>query len=88
MISTKKLIYHIISEMTAKEVTTDAFSTLPYTYTNSAIKAHHVVAESSLSNPSAQTSDWTVTTSDGSLVVSGDSINGATTLTLKLVKGA
>lgn len=65
------------------EITTPSFSSLPYTYSNSNITSNMVVIYSTLSNPSAQTSNWTVTTSNGSLKVSG-SINGSTTLTLSL----
>lgn len=60
-----------------------SFSSLPQTVSNSAITADHVVVNSVLGTPSAQTGDWTVTTSDGSLTVSG-TISGSTTLTLYL----
>lgn len=86
MISVKKLIYKMMEEFTTKVITTDAFSSLPHTYSNTKIKAHHVVVDSQLSNPSAQTSDWTVTTANGSMTISG-SISGSTTLTVKLTKG-
>lgn len=64
-------------------VTTSSFSSLPQTVSNSKITAKHVVLNSVLSNPSAQISDWTVSTSAGSLTISG-SISGTTTLTLYL----
>jgi hypothetical protein len=86
MLSIKKLIYKMMEEFPTKVITTDTFSSLPYTYSNTKIKAHHVVVDSQLSNPSAQTSDWTVTTANGSMTISG-SISGATTLTVKLTKG-
>lgn len=60
-------------------------SSLPVTITNSSITANHVCIKSVLSNPSAQTADWLVTTSDGSLVISSDAasaISGTTDLTL------
>lgn len=60
-----------------------SFSSLPQTVSNSAITADHVVVNSVLGTPSAQTGDWTVTTLDGSLTVSG-TISGSTTLTLYL----
>lgn len=67
-------------------VASSSFSALPLTISNSAITSEHVVVNSELSNPSAQTGDWTVTTSNGSLTISG-SISGATTITLYLMKG-
>ena len=86
MLSVKKLIYKMMEEFPTKVITTDSFSSLPYTYNNAKIKAHHVVVDSQLSNPSAQTSDWTFTPANGSMTISG-SISGATTLTVKLTKG-
>lgn len=64
-------------------ITSGSFSSLPQTISNNKITAKHVVLNSVLSNPSAQISDWTVATADGSLTVSG-SISGSTTLTLYL----
>lgn len=60
-----------------------SFSSLPQTVSNAAIKADHVVINSTLGTPSAQTGDWTVTTAAGSLTISGN-ISGSTTLTLTL----
>lgn len=60
-----------------------SFSSLPQTITDDRINTHHIVLNSVFGNPSAQTSDWTVTTSDGSLTISG-SMSGSTTLTLYL----
>lgn len=65
------------------EVSKSAISSLPTTITNSRIKARHVVIAHELSDPSAQTGDWTVTTSDGSLTISG-SISGSTNIKLSL----
>ena len=62
-----------------------SFSALPQTITNANIDDDMVVVNSVLSNPSAQTGDWTVTTSSGSLTISG-SIRGTTTATLYLMK--
>ena len=64
-------------------ITSSSFSSLPQTISNNKITAKHVVLNSVLSNSSAQISDWTATTADGSLTVSG-SISGSTTLTLYL----
>lgn len=64
-----------------------SFSSLPQTVSYSAISADMVVLASWLSNPSAQTGDWTVTTSDGAVVVSGTiATNKSTALTLILGK--
>lgn len=62
-----------------------SFSSLPQTVTNANITEDMVVVNSVLGTPSAQTSDWTVTTSNGSATVAG-SISGSTTLTLYLMK--
>ena len=53
------------------KVTKSSFSSLPQTITNSNITSDHVVIQSYLSNPEAQAGVWTVTTSDGSLTISG-----------------
>lgn len=66
-------------------VSVASFSALPQTITNANIEDDMVVVNSVLSNPSAQTSDWTITTSSGSLTISG-SISGTTTATLYLMK--
>ena len=58
-------------------------SSLPVTISDADITANHEVINAVLSNPSAQTGDWTVTTSAGSAVISG-SISGTTNITLYL----
>lgn len=60
-----------------------SFSSLPQTVTDSRITADHVVVNSVLGTPSAQTGEWTWTTAAGSLTISG-TINGTTTMTLYL----
>lgn len=72
-----------INAIKTVEVTSSSFSSLPITISDSNITADHVVINSVLSNPSAQTGDWTVTTSTGSLTISGF-ISGSTTVTLYL----
>lgn len=62
-----------------------SFSSLPQTKNSAKITADHVVLASTVGTPSAQTGDWTVTTADGSVTVSG-SISGSTTLQLILGK--
>lgn len=66
-------------------VSVPSFSSLPQTISNASVTSDMVVVNSVLSNPSAQTSDWTVTTSNGSLTISG-SISGSTTATLDLMR--
>ena len=66
-------------------VTSDSFSSLPQTISNEKIALAMVVVNAVLSNPAAQTGDWTVTTASGSLTISG-SISGSTSITLYLEK--
>lgn len=75
------------AEVKCLVLTSASFSSLPQTITNANITSSHVVINSVLSNPAAQTGDWTVTTSNGSLTIAG-SISGSTTLTLYLLKQA
>lgn len=67
-------------------IQTTAFSSLPQTVTNDAIKSDMYAVKAELSVPSAQTSDWTVTTNDGWLTITG-SISGSTTAKLYLNPG-
>lgn len=67
-------------------LTSSSFSSLPQIITNVNITSDMVVINFVLGNPSAQTGDWTVTTSSGSLSISG-SISGSTTITLYLMRG-
>lgn len=60
-----------------------SFDSLPKTVSNAAIKAEHTVLAYSLGTPAAQTSDWTVTTSAGSLTITGN-ISGNTTMKIIL----
>lgn len=64
-------------------VTLSAFSSLPATFYETAVTADHVCIKAELGTSSAQTGDWTVTTSAGELTISG-SISGSTTATLYL----
>lgn len=65
------------------KVSFSSFSTLPQSKNNAAITANHELIGYTLGTPAAQTGNWTVTTSAGSVSVSG-SISGSTTLTLIL----
>lgn len=58
-------------------------SSLPITKNDSNVKTDMKCVKAVLGTPSAQTGDWTVTTSDGSVTVSG-SISGSTTLEIML----
>ena len=64
-------------------VSKSSVSSLPTTITDSDILATHKCVKATLSNPSAQTGDWTVTTSAGSLTISG-TISGTTDIELDL----
>lgn len=61
-------------------------SSLPKEISNSNITADMVVLKAELGTPSAQISDWTVTTVAGKLTISG-TISGSTTVKLYLIKG-
>ena len=87
----RSLIVNTISElfkftgqnMGVIEVSASSVSSLPVTISNARILEKHVCVKAVLSNPSAQTADWTVTTSEGSAVISG-TISGTTDITLYL----
>ena len=64
-------------------VETSAFSSLPITITSDKITENHYLLETTLSNPSAQTNNWTATTTNGSLTIAGN-ISGSTTARLIL----
>ena len=63
------------------KVTISSVSSLSTTRTVSGITADMICYEATLSNPSAQTSDWTVTTAANQITISG-SISGTTDITL------
>lgn len=68
-------------------ISVSSFSSLPKTVTNSNITSDMVVLKAELGTPSAQIADWDVTTSNGSLQITGTSaISGSTTLKLYLAK--
>lgn len=80
-------IQNVVDAMGIKalKVSVSSVSSLPQTITNANITADMEVLNSVLSTPSAQTGDWTVTTSAGSATISG-SISGSTNITLYLAK--
>jgi hypothetical protein len=67
------------------EVTKSAVSSLPTTITAAEITSDMIVKQGdiSLSNGSAMVGEWTITTTSGSVTISG-SINGTTDITLYL----
>ena len=60
-----------------------SFSSLPKTISNDQITANHVALKLELGTPTAMVGEWTVTTSSGSLTISG-TISGSTTIKLVL----
>lgn len=61
-------------------------SSLPADINDTEITNDMVVVHSELGTPAAQVGNWTVTTSNGSLRISG-TIDGSTTVTLYLARG-
>lgn len=72
-----------MNEMSALVVSFSSFSSLPQSKSNSAITSDMIAVGWELSNPSAQAGDWTITTSNGSVQVSGNMADSSST-TLKL----
>ena len=60
-------------------------SSLPKVISNAAITANHEVLRMELDTPAAQTEDWTLTTANGSLTITG-SISGSTAVKLVLAE--
>lgn len=82
-----KVLDDKISKTEVLIINVASFSSLPQTVSNANIESDMVVVNSVLGTPSAQTADWTITTSNGSLTISGTSaISGSTTATLYLMK--
>ncbi len=74
-----------IAKLECLVVNCGTVSSLPKTVTNSSVEDDMVVLQAILGTPAAQLSDWAVSTSAGSLTISG-TISGSTTLTLYLMK--
>lgn len=72
-----------VNEAKVLQIDVASFSSLPQTVTDSRITSDHVLVNFVLGTPSAQAGTWTVTTSDGSVTVSG-AMSNSTTLTLYL----
>lgn len=79
-------IYNIDTSASSKVLVVSAtVSSLPVTLNNAEITSDMVVVNSIIGEPSSQSTDLSVTTSDGSLTISG-SISASTTITLYLLK--
>lgn len=74
-----------VDAVTCLVVTISDFSALPQVAINENITEDMVVVNSILGTPSAQTSDWTATTAEGSVTITG-AMSGTTSLTLYLIK--
>ena len=74
-----------LNKLMVLKVDCGTVSSLPATVSNSEVTSDMVVLQSTFGTPSAATSNWTVSTSEGQLTISG-SISGSTTLTLYLMK--
>lgn len=61
-----------------------SFNSLPQTITNANIESDMVCINSELGNSSAKPGDWTITTGNGTLTISG-TISGSTTLKMYLI---
>lgn len=66
-------------------IAVNGVSSLSQTVSDANIESDMVVVNSVLSNPAAQTSDWTITTGTGTLTIAG-TISGTTNITLYLMK--
>ena len=66
-------------------ITVSGVSSLSQTVSNADIESDMVVVNSVLSNPAAQTGNWTITTGTGTLTIAG-TISGTTDITLYLMK--
>ena len=62
-------------------------SSLPHTASVSGVTTDMVCIKADLGTPSAQASDWTVSTNTANYVTISGTINGSTTLKLYLMKG-
>lgn len=74
-----------IAKMECLVVNCGTISNLPATISNANVENDMVALQSALGTPAAQLSNWTVTTNNGSVTISG-TISGSTTLTLYLCK--
>lgn len=75
----------VVTDAKVLVISMNNISNLSTSVTDARITSDMVVINSVLSNPSAQTGDWTVTTGTGTLTVAGN-ISGTTNITLYLAK--
>ena len=66
--------------------TTSAVSALPYVFSDAAIETDMVCLKAELSNPAAQTGEWTVNTDTAGQATISGTISGSTNITLYLMK--
>lgn len=66
------------------EFTRTGVSSLPITITDSKITTKHICTSCILSNPSAQTGDWTCNTDTAGRAVISGTISGTTDITVRL----
>ena len=79
----------VVNAAKVVEVDMGTISSIPSTaVSNSKITTNHVVVNQVFGNPAAQTGDWTVTTSAGSVQVTAGTISGSTSLKLYLAPKA
>lgn len=76
-----KLAYEHGGGATLLMIEENSVSVFPKVISNADVTSTMVLVHSELSNPSAQTGDWTVTTADGSVTISG-TISGSTNIRL------
>lgn len=74
-----------LEELKPLDIPTFSVSSLPKTVSNAKIKENMKIDTYYLSNPSAQIGEWQVSSSNGSLTITG-SINGTTNVTLSLTQ--
>lgn len=74
-----------VEELKCLVVASGAISSLPTTISDSRIASDMVVINQTVSNPAAQVGNWTWSTTDGSITLSG-SISGSTYVTFYLLK--
>ncbi len=83
----KTLVQTAVGKSETLVIDIASFSSLPKTVSNSNIESDMIAVNMILGTPSAQTGDWTITTANGRLTISGTSaISGSTTVTLYLTK--
>ena len=83
IVSAPRVVSPEVAALLKVLVIENTVSSLPATINDPKITSDMVVIKSELGTPTAQTSDWTVETSDGSLTILG-TVSGATTVKLYL----